>query len=213
MKRIDCLKILAPEVKDQLVVVTLGVTREEWLMVKTENVNPCVTLSMGIPTPFGLGLALVLPQRKVVVLDSDGSFLFSLNALATLAAQKPKNLLIIIFDNECYESVGGPPSHTAAGVDLAAMAKGAGITDATTVRDLESFRKAVHEGLQQDALCLIVVKIEVWIADVPARYNDAIETRNNFVRYIEETEKVSVLRKSKYQRRDPAAWNSGERTI
>ncbi|MGH9986889.1 MAG: thiamine pyrophosphate-dependent enzyme [Nitrososphaeraceae archaeon] len=211
MKRLDCLEILAPQIKDQLVVLTLGVTREEWLMVKTENTNPCVNVGMGIPTPFGLGLALALPQRKVVVLDSDGSFLFSLNTLATLAVQKPKNLLIIIFDNECYESVGGAPSHTAAGVDLAAMAKAAGITDATTVKDLESFRKAVQEGLNQNALCLIVAKIEVWIADVPARYNDAIEMRNNFVRYIEETENISVLRRSKYQRRDPAAWRPGEK--
>jgi thiamine pyrophosphate-dependent acetolactate synthase large subunit-like protein len=208
MKRIDCLKILAPQIKDQLIVTTLGVTREEWLTVKTEKTGPSVNVGMGIPTPFGLGLALVLPRRKVIVLDSDGSFLFSLNTLATLGAQKPQNLMIIIFDNECYESVGGAPSQTAAGVDLAAMAKAAGIPYATTVRDLESFRNQVGEALQRNALSLIVAKIEVWIADVPPRYVDAIETRNTFARYIEETENVSVLRRSKYQRRDPAAWKS-----
>ncbi len=209
MKRIDCLKILAPQIQDQLVVLTLGVTREEWLMVKPEATNHGVGVGMGIPSPFGLGLALALPHRKVVVLDSDGSFLFTLNALATLAVQNPKNLFIIIFDNECYESVGGAPSQTAGGVDLAGMARAAGIPCATTVRDLEAFRKEVEEALKRGALSLIVAKIEVWIADVPARHYDAVEARNSFVRYIEKTENIPVLRPSKYQRRDPSAWGSG----
>jgi sulfopyruvate decarboxylase subunit beta len=102
MKRIDCLKILAPLIRDELVVVTLGVTKHGWEMINPRDGN-CYLSGMGGTTPFGLGLALALPHRKVVVLDSEGSFLFGLNTLATLAVQKPQNLSIFIFDNECYE--------------------------------------------------------------------------------------------------------------
>ena len=205
MKRIDCLNFLASQLQDELVVVTLGVTRHELNMIKPREGN-CYLGSMGSAAPFGLGLALALPHRRVVVLESDGSFLFGLNTLATLAVQNPKNLFIIIFDNECYESVGGPPSQTAEGVDLAAMARAAGIMNGTTVKDLDQFRKETEEGLKRDALSLVVAKIGPWIADVPARYNDPLEDRNRFVRYVEQTENISVLRPSKMERRDPAKW-------
>ncbi len=205
MKRMDCLKILAPQIQDELVVVTLGVTKHEWDMIKPRDGN-CFLSGMGTVTPFGLGLALALPHRRVVVLDSDGSFLFGLNTLATLAVQKPNNLTIIIFDNECYESVGGAPSQTAAGVDLSAMARGAGIPNATTVKDLDQFLNETQEGLKRAALSLIVAKIEPWIADVPARYYHLLEERNRFARYVEQTENISVLRPSKIQRRDPSKW-------
>ena len=205
MKRIDCLKILAPLIRDELVVVTLGVTKHEWEMINPRDGN-CYLSGMGGTTPFGLGLALALPHRKVIVLDSDGSFLFGLNALATLAIQKPPNLSVFVFDNECYESVGGSPSQTAHGVDLAAMARGAGIPNAATVTDLEQFRDAARRGLDEHGVRFTVVKIEPWIVDVPTRYYHLLEERNRFARYVEQTEDISVLRASKIPRRDPAKW-------
>jgi len=165
---------------------------------------------MGTTTPFGLGLALALPHRKVIVLDSDGSFLFGLNTLATLAVQKPQNLTIFIFDNECYESVGGSPSQTARGVDLSAMARGAGIANSTTVRDLDHFHETAHQAVKGSGFTFTVVKIEPWIVEVPTRYYNFLEERNRFVRYVEQTENLSVLRPSKIQRKDPAKWNPAQ---
>jgi sulfopyruvate decarboxylase subunit beta len=205
MKRIDCLKILAPLIQDELVVVTLGVTKHEWEMINPRDGN-CYLSGMGGTTPFGLGLAIALPHRKVLVLDSDGSFLFGLNTLATLAVKKPRNLSIFIFYKEWYESVVGSPSQTARGVDLAAMARGAGIADATTVRDLDQFRDAAHKGVKESGLTFAVVKIEPWIAEVPTRYYHLLEERNRFARYVEQTENISVLRPSKIPRRDPSKW-------
>jgi thiamine pyrophosphate-dependent acetolactate synthase large subunit-like protein len=205
MKRIDCLKILSPLIQEELVVVTLGVTKHEWEMIKHREGN-CYLSGMGTTTPFGLGLALALPHRKVVVLDSDGSFLFGLNTLATLAVEKPRNLSIFIFDNECYESVGGSPSQTSRGVDLSGMARAAGIADARTVSDLDEFRKAAHNGVKESGLAFTVVKIEPWIVEVPTRYYHFLEERNRFVRYVERTENISVLRPSKIHRRDPSKW-------
>jgi sulfopyruvate decarboxylase subunit beta len=205
VKRIDCLQLLAPQIEDQLVVVTLGVTEQEWDMIKPRNGNLLLS-GMGTVTPFGLGVAVALPHRKVVVLESDGSLLFGLSSLATVAMQNPCNLTIIVFDNECYESIGGAPSHTAAGADLAGIAREAGIKNATTVTDLEAFSRETERRLKENVFSLTVAKIEPSIADVPPRYYHLFEERNRFVRYIEETERISVLRPTKYLRRDPTKW-------
>jgi sulfopyruvate decarboxylase subunit beta len=205
MKRLDCLKLLAPQIQDHLVVVTLGVTEQEWDMVKPRDGNLLLS-GMGTVTPFGLGLAGGLPHRKVVVLESDGSLLFGLNSLATVAMQRPDNLTIIVFDNECYESIGGAPSHTAAGADLAGIAREAGIQNAATVNELEAFSRETERCLKQNKLSLLVAKIEPSIADVPPRYYHLFEERNRFVRYVEETEQISVLRPTKFIRRDPRKW-------
>lgn len=205
MKRIDCLQLLAPQIQDHLVVVTLGVTEQEWDMVKPRDGNLLLS-GMGTVTPFGLGLALALPRRQVVVLESDGSLLFGLNSLATVAMQRPNNLTIIVFDNECYESIGGGPSHTSAGVNLAGVAREAGIRNAITVRELEEFSLETQRRLKENELSLMVAKIEPAIADVPPRYYHLFEERNRFVRYIEQTERIPVLRPTKIIRRDPTKW-------
>ena len=75
---------------------------------------------------MALGLALALPHRKVVAFDGDGSLLLNLGSLATMANQHPRNLIHIVFDNECYESSRGAPTATAGQADLAAIARGCG---------------------------------------------------------------------------------------
>ena len=205
MKRIDCLEILASQIQDELVVVTLGVTKGEWDLTNPRDGN-CFLSGMGTATPFGLGLALALPQRRIVVLESDGSLLFGLNTLATIAVQSPKNLAVIVFDNECYESIGGAPSQTASGVDLGAIAKGAGIANVHTVRELTQFREAARESLTRAGPGILIAKIEPWIVDVPAKYYHLLDERNRFVRHVEETENLSILRPAKMHRRDPAKW-------
>ena len=120
--------------------------------------------------------------------------------------QKPKNLTIIVFDNECYESMGGAPRHTASGADLAGMAREAGIRNTATVRVLDAFSREAEQRLKENELSLLVAKIEPSIADVPPRYYHLFEERNRFVRYIEQTEGISVLRPMKFARREPSKW-------
>jgi hypothetical protein len=91
-------------------------------------------------------------------------------------------------------------------VDLSAMARGAGIANAATVRELDPFRDAAHKALKERALTFTVVKIEPWIAEVPTRYYHLLEERNRFARYVEKTENISVLRPAKIPRRDPSKW-------
>jgi thiamine pyrophosphate-dependent acetolactate synthase large subunit-like protein len=142
---------------------------------------------------MGFGLALALPHRRVVVLDSDGGILLNLGVLCTLGNFRPPNLKVFVIDNECYESIGGMPTATAGRTDLAAMAKAAGIEHAETTRTLQEFKDATNRAFADNALYFIVAKVEKGTKEVPTLYLDGIERKYQFVRYIEETEKIHII--------------------
>jgi thiamine pyrophosphate-dependent acetolactate synthase large subunit-like protein len=103
---------------------------------------------MGSAAMIGLGLALAQRTRRVLVLTGDGEQLMALGALATIAAQRPPNLAIVVLDNERYGETGMQPTHTAHGVDLAGIAAAAGFPLAGTIRaadELEPVRQLIHE--------------------------------------------------------------------
>ena len=95
--------------------------------------------AMGLASSMGLGIALSRPEIPVVVFDGDGSILMNLGGLTTLARYRPKNLIHVVFDNESLLSVGGFPTATSTGSDIAGMAAAAGVPRTSTVRDIESF--------------------------------------------------------------------------
>ena len=206
MIRIDCLKALKELVKDDtLVVVTLGVTTDEWYEVAHREANMYLP-AMGSNIPVGLGLAMTLPRRRVLVLDSDGSLLMSLGILTTVAAQAPRNLGMIVFDNQCYESIGGSPTPTAAGADLARIAEGAGIKDSATVDDLAGFKAAAQRALTAPGPIFVNARIEPSIQRVRPKTTDIFEDKYHFARYIERTEGVEILTPAVRGRRDAKAF-------
>jgi thiamine pyrophosphate-dependent acetolactate synthase large subunit-like protein len=162
--------------------------------------------AMGTITPLGLGLALALPRRRVLVLDSDGSLLLSLGSLTVVGARAPENLGIIVFDNGCYESIGGMPTATATGTDLAVVARGCGIRDAATVDDITSFRSAATRALNEAGPLFVVARIERSIAKVRPKTTDIFEDKYRFVRYVEQTEGIEILAPAGRSRRDPNDW-------
>jgi thiamine pyrophosphate-dependent acetolactate synthase large subunit-like protein len=105
--------------------------------------------AMGAAAMMGLGLAIAQPKRKVMVITGDGEMLMSLGALATIAVEKPPNLTVAVLDNERFGETGMQKTHTAAGVDLAAMAVAAGIRTSRVVRTMEQvseIRDLTHQG-------------------------------------------------------------------
>ena len=105
--------------------------------------------AMGAASMMGLGLALAQPKRNVLVITGDGEMLMSLGALATIAVERPPNLTIAVLDNERYGETGMQKTHTAAGVDLAAMALAAGIRTSRIVRteaEVTAIRDSAHRG-------------------------------------------------------------------
>ena len=105
--------------------------------------------AMGSAAMTGLGLALAQPARRVLVLTGDGEMLMGLGSLATIGVQKPANLSVVVIDNERYGETGMQATHTAHGVDLAAMARAAGFASGVLVRDMAgvaTLRQGVHQA-------------------------------------------------------------------
>jgi sulfopyruvate decarboxylase subunit beta len=160
VKRLDCLAAIYEDVKDCAVVTIMGATSAELHSLGHRPNFFYLTHSMGLASSIGLGLALCQPQRRVVVLDGDGSVLMNLGGLTTMARYGPRNLLELVFDNESLLSVGGFPTATATGTDLAACARGAGIENAVTVTNIDDFVSAVRAALAGDRLACVVAKVE-----------------------------------------------------
>lgn len=201
MMRFDCMAVLAGKLTDELVILSLGASVDEWYNAAPHMRKASLfQQQLGCVTPQAFGLAVGLPHRRIVSLDTDGGMIFNLGILATLANERPKNLLVIVWDNECYQSIGGPPTHTAAGiVDLAAIARGAGIERAYTVRELEEFGQRCDEALQAQAPFVIVAKVDRAVRrDIKRKQSDGREDKYIFVRHVEATEGVVIMGPSEH---------------
>lgn len=192
VKRYDCLKFLSDQLKEELVVASLAGTTHEWNSLNKREAN-LYLMGMGLVTGTALGLALALPHRKVIALETDGSMLMSLGILPVVAQQRPANLIILCFDNECYYAAGGFPSATADASDLAGLARAAGIKEARTVASLEEFIPAAKESMSREGPSVVIVKTEKGWEKVPAPTMHGIENKYRFARYIENTEKVNIF--------------------
>ena len=116
--------------------------------------------SMGLTASVGLGLAIALINRNVIVLDGDGSLLMNLGTLCTIADQRPRNLVHIVWDNEQWGETGGQPSHTSGVTSLAGVAKAAGIEKVEEITEMEEFQQVVLQALREDGPWFIVAKVE-----------------------------------------------------
>jgi len=194
MIRYRCLELLAARITDQLVVTSQSGQRIEWSHLSNHEGNLLVGM-MGCAVGVGVGLALALPHRKVIVLDSDGSVLLSLFNLATLGNLQPQNLVVYVFDNGVYS--GSRISYataTSGNTDLEAMAKGAGIKNAMTIRDMDHFNKDGLAALDRNELGFVVCKVEESLIhrEIPRPTTDLAENKYTFVRYLERTEKKTI---------------------
>ena len=200
MNRLECMGRLAARLKDELVVLSLGASVDVWY--NTAPHMRSATLfqqQLGCVTPQAFGLAVGLPHRRIVSLDTDGGMMFTLGILATLANEQPRNLFVVVWDNECYESIGGPPTHTAGRADIAAIARGAGIEHAHTVKTLEDFERHCEEGLRTPAPYLLVAKIDRSArGDIKRKHSDGREDKYTFVRHVERTEGIVIMGPSEH---------------
>ena len=186
MKRAECIAMLYPELDDKIVVTIMGACAQELYDLGHKDNFFYLQHAMGLASSVGLGLALARPELPVVVLDGDGSLLMNLGGLTTLARYRPRNLVHVVFDNESLLSVGGFPTATSTGSDLAAIAKGAGVPRTATVGTLEEFRGAFGAAQGAGELTTLVAKVE---AVGPAGYVTdlaLLENRFQFARHLKE---------------------------
>jgi sulfopyruvate decarboxylase subunit beta len=200
MNRFECMARLAPRLQDELVVLSLGASVDEWYNAAPHMRSASLfQQQLGCVTPQAFGLAVGLPHRRIVSFDTDGGMLFNLGILATLANEQPKNLFVVVWDNECYQSIGGPPTHTSGRADIAAIARGAGIEQAYTVTTLDDFDRHCRDGLRAQAPYLVVAKVDGSVRrDVKRKASDGREDKYIFVRHVEATENIIIMGPSEH---------------
>ena len=188
MLRIDAMRAVYPRLEKTVVVTIMGAVAAELQSIGHRRNFFYLQHAMGLASSLGLGIALTRPKLKVVVFDGDGSVLMNLGGLTTLARYAPPNLVHVVFDNESLLSVGGFPTATGTGSDIAAIAAGAGVPRTSTVRDLDAFTSAFDEALAANELTTIVAKVEA--AGPKAFVTDLglLENRFEFQRCLRELE-------------------------
>jgi sulfopyruvate decarboxylase subunit beta len=185
MLRIDALKEIYAELEDCVVVTIMGAVAAELQSIGHRPNFFYLQHAMGLASSLGLGIALSRPGLQVVVFDGDGSLLMNLGGLTTLGRYRPRNLVHVVFDNESLLSVGGFPTATSTGSDLAEIAAAAGVPRTRTVTALDEFSAAFSEALVAAELTTIVAKVEAVGPKAFVTDLGLLENRFQFQRYLE----------------------------
>ncbi len=184
MQRLECLRAIYKELESCIVITIMGAVAAELQSLGHRPNFFYLQHAMGLASSTGLGLALSVPNQKVVVIDGDGSLLMNLGTLSTLARYRPPNMIEVVFDNESLLSVGGFPTATSTGTDLAEISRAAGIPRSSTVRTIAEFSATFADAIHAAELTTIVAKVE---AVGPTRYVTdlaLLENRFQFSRYV-----------------------------
>jgi phosphonopyruvate decarboxylase len=123
LDRREFVQALISSCPQALVISGLGASSYDLFAAGDRNANFYLWGAMGGAAAMGLGLAIAQPSKSVVVITGDGEQLMGLGALATIGAQQPANLTIVVLDNGCYGETGKQTSHTRLGTDLVAVAR------------------------------------------------------------------------------------------
>jgi len=185
MLRADALQAIYPELEERIVVTIMGAVAVELFTLGHRHNFFYLEHAMGLASSMGLGIALAMPEQKVIVIDGDGSLLMNLGTLSTMARYQPSNLLHIVFDNESLLSVGGFPTATSTGTDLAGIARSSGIPRVMEAHTPQALKDAVEDALASNTLTTIISKVEAvgpksFIMDLPL-----LENRFQFKRSLE----------------------------
>ena len=184
MKRLDAMRAVYDDLERCVVVTIMGAVAAELQSIGHRPNFFYLQHAMGLASSLGLGVALARPDVTVVVLDGDGSVLMNLGGLTTLARYRPRNLVHVVFDNESLLSVGGFPTATSTGSDLAGIAAAAGVPRTATVRDLDAVAAAFRDALAARELTTLVAKVEAvgpsgYVTDL-----SLLENRYQFQRWL-----------------------------
>ena len=123
--------------------------------------------AMGGHASFALGLALALPEQRVVLFDSEGDVLMGMGALPTIADKAPENLYHFMLDNGVYATTGGQPVPNADVMEYDVVAQGCGYEKTYSIDNLEDFASQINEILSQPGPVFVALKIDPEIINEP----------------------------------------------
>jgi sulfopyruvate decarboxylase subunit beta len=160
MRRDLCLKAIARQVNDSDIVLPVYSTAFDWIDIRPHALNYLAHGAMGLASSHALGLALGRPDKRVIVLDGDGSLLMNIGTLVTAAAAAPKNLFHFVCENGTYEANGGHPIPGRGQVSFAGLARSAGYKTVHEFSELKIFEQQVGAILAEQGPVFIDLKVE-----------------------------------------------------
>ena len=158
IKRDECLQALARHRTDQIVVAVYKAA-QEWIHICPSDLNYTFTGAMGQGSSHALGLALGRPDKRVILLDGDGSLLMNLGSLVTAANAAPKNLLHLVFENGTYETNGAVAIPNNGKVSFSGLALQAGYRAALDIDSLDDWQRELPRLLAEDGPMLVDLKV------------------------------------------------------
>ena len=192
-QRQEILKELKSSLKEtDLVVAALaGTTADSYQII--DRPGNLYLVGMGMVCQVAFGLATALPNCRVFALDTDGSMLLAPSILPVIGSYKPKNLYMIVFDNEqLFGSRGGPKSQTATGTDIAGIAKASAIENVRTLRNQDSLGAEVARFLSVQGPYVLVAKIQALGRGAGPKM-DGQENKYKLIRHIEKIANIEIL--------------------
>ncbi len=171
------------------IVIPVGTSGRQWYG-HTTNTTRDINLggAMGQATSAALGVALSLPDQKVVMFDAEGALLMNLGVLATIAGKQPENFIHFVLDNECYATTGGQPVPNAQNINYAGMAKEAGYAAAYNFDKLDDLVENLEDILNQSGPVMVAVKVIPLVENEPIgrRKRLPVPTRAASVKALQE---------------------------
>ena len=165
-------------IDDELIVCNIGFPSRELYDIKDRDENFYMIGSMGLASSIGLGLALAKPEKKVVVIDGDGSLLMNMGSLVTIFSNSPKNLTWIVIDNEAYGSTGNQETYSKF-IDIKQIAQSVGFESCYNADEVD-----LKYAIKTDECTFICYKTEPGNSDAPIIDMDPITIKNRFMKIL-----------------------------
>lgn len=161
LKKEECLKLIASLRTDEIVVTTMGMA-VPWAKISTHPLDyASVGSAMGHAADLALGIAIAKPDKKVIVLNGDGSMLMCLGTLATITglSSPPTNYLLFVCDNGTYEVTGNQPVPLNTKFSWTTIAKGTGFQKVYEYDNQNRLDADLRDILNQDGPTFVNLKV------------------------------------------------------
>lgn len=178
MKRRNAIEKIMSEITNELILCNIGFPSRELYDIEDREENFYMIGSMGLISSIGLGLALAKPDKKIIIIDGDGSFLMNLGAVVTIFAQNPANLTWIVINNEAYGSTGNQETY-AKHLNLKEMAKSVGITNCYNYEEIN-----LKEVINNDHCNFICFNTEPGNSPAPIIDLTPIQIKERFMKKV-----------------------------
>ena len=173
---------------EDIVVSTTGKTSREVFelrQLRHELPSDFLTVGgMGHTSSIAMGVALSKPERRVIAIDGDGSMLMHMGALPIIGNHSSDNLVHIVLNNQCHESVGGQPT-VAGDIDLEKLALASGYKAYFCAYDKNSITAIWASIISEPGPILFEIKIAKGSRENLGRPTSSpIENRDAFMKHI-----------------------------